>query len=84
MPPTPESSAAAAGSSTCWDRTAPSAKSEASDSTITGRSGSKYARIGAVVKRVFSSLNAHSASLVHLSSFPSPFVSSVSGRATRE
>ena len=52
---------------------------------ITSLSGLKCARIGAVVNRVFNSLKADSAFLFHAQFFPAFFfVSSVSGRATRE
>ena len=60
-------------------------KSEASVSMITGLSGLKCARIGSVVNRVFNSLKADSAFSFHAQFFPAFFfVSSVSGRATRE
>jgi len=62
---------------------APIAKSDASVSMITSFAGSKWAKIGAVVNRRFSSEKAVSASAFqdHSLSF---LVSSVSGLATRE
>jgi len=59
------------------------AKSNVSDSMMTGRWASKWAKIVAVVKRLFGSSNAFSALgfYTHFSDF---LVNSVSGRATRE
>ena len=59
------------------------AKSEASVSMITGLWASKWASIGAEVNLCFSSLNAVSASLVHVH-FSVFFVNSVRGRVILE
>ena len=41
-----------------WDSTAPTPTSEASTSTMNGRAGSAWQRMGAVVKRCFRTLKA--------------------------
>jgi hypothetical protein len=62
----------------------PSAKSDASVSTIHSRLGSKCVRIGAVVKQCFSFSNDYVMASVHIQSFGDPFIESLRGFATLE
>jgi hypothetical protein len=61
-----------------------SAKSEASVLTIHSRLGSKWVRIGAVVKQCFSFSNDFVMASVHTQSFGDPFVESLRGFAILE